>query len=259
MGEIFDSVLMPLGAFALASYFFRMWLQDYRANAAGTPNRGALPGATSVGRAAILIAVVGSLILLGLEWAGEEYYSFASEQSEMTVLFGLVTIFAAPFIEEMIFRGFLYYGQGTRWQLAVSCVLVSLLFAVVHPYLWKYAEHEEVQNAIDGIVTTDDDEWGIAAADDENAAVVESEQPPTAKRGFVIFRFGAKSFALMLTNPKALFSTLFVFLGSLWWYYVRFFRLNPKQSLIPCVAGHAAKNLGVFAIKAGAGFVTGIF
>jgi membrane protease YdiL (CAAX protease family) len=55
---------------------------------------------------------------------------------------------------------------------------------------------------------------------------------------------------------KAWWSTGLVFASSLWFYTVRFFRLNPAQSLIPCVAAHLAKNLGVFAIKLAQGHVT---
>jgi hypothetical protein len=38
---------------------------------------------------------------------------------------------------------------------------------------------------------------------------------------------------------------------------VRFLPLNPTRSLLPSIAAHAAKNMGVFAIKYAQGFVTG--
>lgn len=56
---------------------------------------------------------------------------------------------------------------------------------------------------------------------------------------------------------KGWFSTACVFAGSLWFYTVRFWKLNPSRSLLPCIAAHAAKNLGVFAIKYAQGFVSG--
>jgi membrane protease YdiL (CAAX protease family) len=56
---------------------------------------------------------------------------------------------------------------------------------------------------------------------------------------------------------KAWFSTAAVFAGSLWFYAVRFLPGNPARSLLPCVAAHVTKNLGVFAIKYAQGFVTG--
>jgi membrane protease YdiL (CAAX protease family) len=58
-------------------------------------------------------------------------------------------------------------------------------------------------------------------------------------------------------NAKGWFSTAIVFLSSLWFYAVRFASFNPNHSLIPCIAAHAAKNLGVFAIKGIQGFVVG--
>lgn len=56
---------------------------------------------------------------------------------------------------------------------------------------------------------------------------------------------------------KAWFSTAAIFAGSLWFYFVRFSNLNPSRSLLPCIAAHAAKNLGVFALKAAQGYVSG--
>ena len=62
--------------------------------------------------------------------------------------------------------------------------------------------------------------------------------------------------ALTLT-PKGWFSTAAVFATSLWLYAARLGAWNPKRSLLPCFAAHAAKNLGVVAVKAATGFVSG--
>ncbi len=56
---------------------------------------------------------------------------------------------------------------------------------------------------------------------------------------------------------KAWWSTGLVLAFSLWLYAMRFNRLNPKSSLIPCIAAHLTKNLGVFAIKLAQGHVSG--
>lgn len=58
-------------------------------------------------------------------------------------------------------------------------------------------------------------------------------------------------------GPKAWFSTAAIFAGSLWFYAVRYLPGNPTRSLLPCMAAHVAKNLGVFAIKYAQGFVSG--
>jgi len=58
-------------------------------------------------------------------------------------------------------------------------------------------------------------------------------------------------------DRKALFSTVMIFAGSLWFYAVRFLPINPTRSLLPCIAAHVAKNVGVFACKAAQGHVIG--
>lgn len=63
-------------------------------------------------------------------------------------------------------------------------------------------------------------------------------------------------FTLTLT-VKGGFSTAVVFATSVWLYVARLARWNPLQSLIPCVAAHAAKNAGVVLIKWHQGFVDG--
>jgi membrane protease YdiL (CAAX protease family) len=57
-------------------------------------------------------------------------------------------------------------------------------------------------------------------------------------------------------GAKAWFSTAAIFAGSLWFYAVRFWPGNPTRSLLPCVAAHVVKNLGVFAIKYAQGFAS---
>ena len=58
-------------------------------------------------------------------------------------------------------------------------------------------------------------------------------------------------------STKGWFSTGAVFATSLWLYVARLAGWNPVRSLLPCFAAHAAKNLGVVAIKAVAGFMAG--
>ena len=62
---------------------------------------------------------------------------------------------------------------------------------------------------------------------------------------------------LWTLNAKGVFSSTLVFISSLWFYSVRFAAFNPQQSLIPCIAAHASKNIGVFVIKGMQGFITG--
>src|ERR1017187_8109715 len=71
-----------------------------------------------------------------------------------------------------------------------------------------------------------------------------------------LWRWDDAGFAFTF-SAKGWFSTGAVFATSLWLYAARLAGWNPRRSLLPCFAAHAAKNLGVVAIKAAAGFVVG--
>lgn len=58
---------------------------------------------------------------------------------------------------------------------------------------------------------------------------------------------------------KAWFTSAFLLLNSLWFYTVRFFKLNPAHSLLPCVVAHLASNVGVFLIKLVQGHVVALW
>lgn len=73
-----------------------------------------------------------------------------------------------------------------------------------------------------------------------------------------LWRWDDAGFAITLT-AKGWFSAAIVFATSLWLYAVRLGNWNPRRSLLPCFAGHAAKNLGVVAVKTAAGFMGGLW
>jgi membrane protease YdiL (CAAX protease family) len=56
-------------------------------------------------------------------------------QGNVVVLYGLACVFA-PVIEETMFRGALFHHLRGRWGWAPSAVVVSFLFAMVHPQGW---------------------------------------------------------------------------------------------------------------------------
>jgi membrane protease YdiL (CAAX protease family) len=197
--------LLPLLLIGASVWLARGWVSDYRAALAGKPNGKPFPGATPVSAIAVALASVGALFILAAETGGEHVLGVSAEQSKVTILFAFYSICAAPVIEEVLFRGYLVIENRGRLVLWAGVVGVSLLFAVLHPFLWKWNGH------------------GLT------------------------LHFGAKPW----------FSTAMVFVVSLWFYTVRFFRLNPQQSLLPCFVAHATKNLGVFAVKYVQGFVGG--
>lgn len=197
-----QSPLLSLILAAAGLYLGKLWLDDLRAARRGAPNPRAFPGAVPARPAAVLVAVVGALGLLALETWGEVKLGLSAEQSRLTWLFAFYSLTAA-IIEEIVFRGFLVIDRRGPAVLWAGVVAASVLFAALHPFLWK---------------------WDDAG------------------------------FALTL-NAKGAFSTAIVFAMSLWMYACRFAPWNPTRSLLPCIAGHAAKNAGVIAIKAAQGFM----
>jgi uncharacterized protein len=151
--------------------------------------------------------VIGALVILAGETAGEYAFGFVAEQSDITLLFALFTLTAA-FVEELIFRGFLVVQSKGRAILIASIVFFSTVFAFFHPFLWEWHDEEGL-----------------------------------------VFNF----------TGKAWFSTGIIFLNSLWFYTVRFLPVNPRHSLIPCIAAHFCSNLGVILIKLYQGHVVGWF
>ena len=195
---------MLVALLGFSAYVARLWWEDLRAARAGNPSPRALPGAAPAPARAVALAAAGGLVLLAAETAGEYALGIEDEQSRMTVLFGLYTL-AAAFVEELIYRGFVVVEHRGRAALVAGCVGASAVFALLHPFLWRWED---------------------------------------------------AGFAWQGTT-KAWFSTAAIFAGSLWFYAVRFWSLNPARSLLPCIAAHAAKNLGVFAVKAAQGHVSG--
>jgi membrane protease YdiL (CAAX protease family) len=64
---------------------------------------------------------------------------------------------------------------------------------------------------------------------------------------------------VFVIDSKSLWSLLLLFLNSLWFYSVRFFKWNPYQSLLPCFVAHISSNVAVFAVKLIQGHVTGFY
>lgn len=193
--------LFNLLLLAGALYVAWMWRGDWRAWRAGSPRPNAFPGATDAPTRLVVIAVMGALVLVALETAGEYKLGIADEQTTMSLPFALYAVLGAPVLEELIFRGYLVYtkaGKAAMWGAAVG---LSLVFALLHPHLWAWTE-----NGVEFHFTT-----------------------------------------------KAAFSTGALFVGSLWFYWARLTALNVNGSLLPSVAAHVAKNLGVVIVKIAAG------
>lgn len=133
-----DNPVLLLLVIVAGGYFGSMWLEDYRAIRAGklTPAN-ALPGATASSASACCIAAAGALALLVAETLGEITLGISDEQSTMTAWFALYSLVAA-FIEEIVFRGYLVVDRRGRIALIVGAAGASLLFAILHPFIWQW-------------------------------------------------------------------------------------------------------------------------
>ena len=86
---------------------------------------------------ALAVAAAGMALILAGETWGENTLGLTAQQSRVTWLFGVYTLVAA-IIEEIIFRGYLVIeqrGSATLWAGAAGA---SLLFAALHPFLWRW-------------------------------------------------------------------------------------------------------------------------
>jgi len=209
--------LMVLLFVGMAGYLFKLWLDDYKAARHGKAHERALPGIFPAKLGIVLVGIVGALVLVGIETAGEYALGVSAQQSDIMAIF-LLSMIAAGFMEEVVFRGYLVVTSKGRIVLLASIVGFSLIFALLHPFFWDYELPDGASS------------WAIWQAT-------------------FTFDFGA----------KAWFSSVLVFVNSLWFYAMRFNPLNPQRSLIPCFAAHIASNVGVFVVKLAQGHVVGLW
>ena len=211
-----DSPWLYVAALVVAPFIYRMWWKDYKAQQGGEMIDTALPGATPVAMWVTIMAVLGALAILAVEVAGEYAIGVVEDQTEMTLIFSAYSILVASVLEEMIFRGFLFVDKS-KAALIGSIVGISVLFAVIHPYIWTTEAPEGVNAA---------NSWEIFEG------------------------------TWLLYGPGPLLTTGILFIRSLWLYAVRFMPANPRHSLIPCFMAHMVANLGVVVVKGMQGKLT---
>ncbi len=199
----------------------KLWLRDILAAKKNPEIAGTgMPGATPCALVPVVVAVAGTLVLLAAETFGEIFLGISEEQSDVSWLF-LLALISGAIAEELVFRGYLVVENRGNAAKWISIFAFSALFALIHPYLWHFEIPDEIEAA-----------------------------------GTISKIFSGLSFDF---STKAIFTTSFIFLGSLWFYFVRFFRLNPTNSIVVPVAAHVAKNVSVFVVKFFQGHVTSLF
>jgi len=121
------------------AYLFHLWWTDLKAFKQGSPHPKAIQGASTCNWSVSIIGVVGALIILAMETGGEILLGISEEQKDITLLFGLVTLFA-PIGEEIAFRGYLYIDKKGKAMLILSILACSVIFTLCHPFLWTYED-----------------------------------------------------------------------------------------------------------------------
>lgn len=139
-----ESPLTVLLYVGMALYVGHLYRTDFLAAKSGTPNPKPLPGATSASAGLYVIGIIGALVILVAETWGEIALGVSDEQSDV-VWFLVFASLTAGIVEEVIFRGFLVVESRGRNLLMASCGLFSLLFALLHPYLWEFVYPEDAE------------------------------------------------------------------------------------------------------------------
>ncbi len=124
-------------SFLAAAYALYLWIKDYQYyQTHGTAKAGTMPGATPAGPGFCIVACVGALIIIAVTTGLELLLGVSGDQTTISHWF-LFAMLAAAIIEEVIFRGFLYIRNRGRLGIVISAFVFSLLFALLHPYLWQ--------------------------------------------------------------------------------------------------------------------------
>ncbi len=126
-----DSPLLILAFFGITAYLFKLWLDDYHAQRKGGARANSLPGAVPTTKFLILLGIVGAILLVLVETAGEYALGVSAEQTDIAAI-ALLALVAAGFGEELVFRGFLVVDGRGRRALWLSIIGFSLLFALLH-------------------------------------------------------------------------------------------------------------------------------
>jgi len=128
--------------FAGACYLFSLFWKDLVAyKKTNTINPKAFEGALPADRPILRIAVIGAIILLVMQVFFEYSTGTVQEQTEIGY-FALLTLTASAFIEELVFRGYFVVKNKGIVALWSFNILFSLIFALMHPYMWDWVPSE---------------------------------------------------------------------------------------------------------------------
>lgn len=81
----------------------------------------------------LVISVIGSLVLSGVDMTQAQHIGFEQRSTGLDIVLAFCTIvIAAPLVEEVIFRGYLFGSVRTHMPWWLGAVIVSVVFGIVH-------------------------------------------------------------------------------------------------------------------------------
>lgn len=131
-----DNPLISILSLAVGCYLLWIWVQDYRSNKT-QPTPYAMSGTTPATLKGCIFASLGAIAIILLVTVFEKTLGVEDQQSEIAPIF-LLAMMGAAITEEVIFRGYLVISNKGRAALVLSIIGFSLLFSILHPYLWSY-------------------------------------------------------------------------------------------------------------------------
>ena len=133
-----DDFVYRFAMVCVSAYVFALWFGDYgyfKRN--GRIRKGAFAGATEAPLKLTLFGAACGIILALLLSALELKMGLSDKQTSVP-FYSLLPWIAAAFIEELVFRGYLYVRRGGKFALWSGIIAMSVVFAACHPYVWDY-------------------------------------------------------------------------------------------------------------------------
>lgn len=130
-----DNPVCSILMFLASAYLFYLWICDTRAV---EKPKNAFVGTEFAPKLLVMLASLGGFLLVLIYTISENILGIASEQSSVK-FWAIFSWTGAAFIEELIFRGYLCVENRGRNILILSCFAFSLLFSLIHPFLWDYS------------------------------------------------------------------------------------------------------------------------
>ena len=132
-----ENIWTSLLSFGVGAYLLFLWSNDCRGKTAATDKAPThlMPGSSLTSGKALLLASLGAVAIVFTTTLVEVMTETFAEQSRIAPYF-ILAMFGAAIIEEIVFRGYFVIQKKGPTGIILSSLFFSLIFAVIHPYLW---------------------------------------------------------------------------------------------------------------------------